>query len=91
MGRLSNGGEGVKGGGRPIPKMVAKKVTVEVRGYPLGASALMTPMPIVIGHDARSERVANWARKREGVVLVAVAVTGQRRVRERSPGSVGHD
>ena len=57
----------------------------------MGASALMTPMPIVIGHDARSERVANWARKREGVVLVAVAVTGQRRVRERSPGSVGHD
>ena len=30
--------------------MVAEKVTVEVRGLPLGCSALMTLVPIVVGH-----------------------------------------
>lgn len=85
LGRVVNSGEGVKGGGWPIQEAVAKEVTVEVRGYLLGAFAPMTLMPIVVGHEARSERVASSARKRERKWSeVAVAVTGQRRVREWS-------
>jgi hypothetical protein len=37
LGRVSNGGEGLRGGGRPIQDTVAKEVTVEVRGFPLEA------------------------------------------------------
>ena len=85
LGRVVNSGEGVKGGGWPIQETVAKEVTVEVRGYLLGAFAPMTLMPIVVGHEARNERVASSARKRERKWCeVAVAVTGQRRVREWS-------
>jgi hypothetical protein len=36
LGKVVNSGEGVKGGGRPIQETVAKKVTVEVKGYLLG-------------------------------------------------------
>src|SRR5271168_3247934 len=85
LGRVVNSGEGVKGGGWPIQETVAKEVTVEVRGYLLGAFAPMTLMPIVVGHEARNERVASSARKRERKWCeVAVAVTGRRRVREWS-------
>jgi hypothetical protein len=68
LGRVVNSGEGVKGGGWPIQEMVAKEVTVEVRGYLLGAFAPMTLVPIVVGREARSERVASSARKRESGV-----------------------
>lgn len=64
---------------------VAKEVTVDVRGYLLGPFAPMMLMPVVVGHEARSERVASSARKREREWCeVAVAVTSQRRVRESS-------
>jgi hypothetical protein len=87
-----NSGEGVNGGGWPIQQTVAKEVTVEVRGYLLGAFAPMTLKPRVAGHEARSERVASSAGKRgRKWCEVAVAVTGQRRVKEWSSGSVGHD
>jgi hypothetical protein len=81
-----NGGEGVKGGGWPIQETVAKEVTGEVRGYLLGAFAPMTLMPIVVGHETRSERVASSARTGGRVcgVRPLVAVTGQRCVREWS-------
>jgi hypothetical protein len=45
--------------------MVAKEVTVEIRGYLLGAFAPMTLMPIVVGREARSEPVTSLARRRE--------------------------
>ena len=45
----------------------------------------MTLMPTVVGREARSEKVASSARKRERKWCeVAVAVTGQRCVREWS-------
>jgi hypothetical protein len=85
LGRVMNSGEGVKGGGWPIQETVAKEATVEVRGYLLGAFAPMTLMPIVVGHEARSEPVASSARKRERKWCeVAVAVTSQRHVGEWS-------
>jgi hypothetical protein len=65
LGRVVNSGEGVKGGGWPIQETVAKEVTVKVRGYLLGAFAPMTLMPIVVGREARSERVASSTQKRE--------------------------
>ena len=45
---------------------VAKEVTVEVRGYLLGAFAPMTLVPIVVGREARSEQgYTSSARKKE--------------------------
>jgi hypothetical protein len=61
--RLENGGEGFKGGvcgERPIQHTVAKEVTVEVRGFPLGEAIAPLRADAYSSLDtrARRERVA---------------------------------
>jgi hypothetical protein len=71
--------KGFKEWAAPIEDVVAEKATVEVRGLPLGRSALMTLVPIVVGHRSEDVRALRSSGCEDGVVSrLLESVTGQR-------------
>jgi hypothetical protein len=71
--------KGFKEWAAPIEDVAAEKATVEVRGLPLGRSALMTLVPIVVGHRSEDVRALRSSGCEDGVVSrLLESVTGQR-------------